>query len=168
MGSTNPVKIRAVSQAFRRTFGKCEVWGIEVSSGVADMPMSFDESVKGAIKRSRAALKKLKTDFGVGLEGGFEKTKYGTFLSGCVAVVDKTGRVGLGNSTRILMPRLVVKKVRKGQELGEVIDEITGGKNSKQQEGATGFFTKGIIPRTKGFETATILALARFLRKELY
>lgn len=130
--------------------------------------MSFDESIKGAKTRAKEAIKKLKADFGVGLEGGFDETKHGTFLSGCVVIVDKKGRFGIGSGMRLLMPKRIIEEVKKGRELGEVMDKIRGLKNTKQQDGAAGFFTKGLIPRVDGFERATIYALARFLREEFW
>ena len=168
VGSRNPVKVKAVKRAFSRAFGKCEVVAVLVSSGVSNMPMSFNESVKGAKNRAKEVLEELEADFGVGLEGGFEKTEHGTFMSGCVAIVDRKGRWGIGGGTRILMPECVVKKVEKGKELGDVMDEIRGLRNTKQHDGAAGYFTKNLIPRTEGFENATIYALARFFREELY
>jgi inosine/xanthosine triphosphatase len=168
VGSQNPVKIEAVKRAFKKAFGQCEVRGISVSSDISDMPMNFEEAIKGAKNRAKKAIEKLKADFGVGLEGGFEKTKMGTFLSGIVAIVDKKGRWGLGKGQGILMPEKIIKEVKQGKELGEVMDEIRGLKNTKQHDGAVGFFTKNLISRTQSFETATIYALARFLREEIF
>lgn len=168
VGSQNPVKIEAVKKAFSKAFGECEVVGVFVSSGVSDMPMSFEEAVKGAKSRAESAIEKLKADFGVGLEGCFEETKVGTFLSGIVAIVDKKGRWGLGKGQGILMPEKIVKEVKQGKELGEVMDEIRSLKNTKQRDGAVGFFTKSLISRTQSFETATICALARFFREKMF
>ena len=168
VGSQNPVKIEAVKRAFRKAFEECEIIGISISSEVSDMPMSLEEAIKGAKNRAKRAIKKLKADFGVGLEGGFEETKVGTFLSGFVAIIDKKGRWGLGKAHGILMPEKIVKEVKQGKELGEVMDEITGLKNTKQHDGAVGFFTRGLISRTQSFETATIYALARFFREEMF
>jgi non-canonical (house-cleaning) NTP pyrophosphatase len=66
------------------------------------------------------------------------------------------------------MPEEIVKRVRKGKELGDVMDEIRGLKNTKQQDGAVGFFTKNLVPRTKSFEITTIYALSRFIREKMF
>lgn len=92
VGSQNPVKIEAAQKAFNKVFGECKIVGVSVPSGVSDMPLSFNEAARGARNRAKAAIKKLKADFGVGLEDGFEETKTGTFLCCVVAVVDKKGR----------------------------------------------------------------------------
>ena len=168
IGSQNPVKIEAVKRAFQKTLGNCEVVNVPVYSGVSNMPMNFEDLVKGAKNRARKAIKKSNADFGVGLEGGFKKTKHGTFLTGFVAIIDKKGRWGLGQSGGMLMPKEIVKRVKQGKELGDVMDEIRGLKNTKQHDGAVGFFTKNLSPRVKGFETTTIFALSRFVREEMF
>lgn len=168
VGSQNPVKIEAAKRAFKKVFGNCEVFGTLVSSGVPDMPMSFEEAVRGAKNRAKRALGKLGTDFGVGFEGGLEQTSMGTFLCGFVAVVDKKGRWGFGKGSGLFLPKSVVEKVKEGKELGDVMDKIGGVKNTKQHEGATGFFTRGLIPRTQSFEHTLIYALSRFMREEIF
>lgn len=168
VGSQNPVKIEAVKRAFTKAFGKCEVIGVSVSSDISDMPMSSEEGIKGARSRAEKAIKKLKADFGVGLEGAFEETKEGTFLVGCVAIVDRKERWGFSKGESILIPEGIVRRVKQGKELGDVMDEIRGLKNTKQHDGAVGFFTRNLIPRAQAFETATIYALARFLREKMF
>ena len=71
VGSKNPTKIKAVSEAFKRVFKKNNVVvsGVSVPSGVSDQPMGSNETKTGAENR----LKNLKThlaDFYVGIEGG--------------------------------------------------------------------------------------------------
>lgn len=168
VGSQNPVKIESARRAFKKAFENCEVVGVSVSSGVSDMPMTFEETVQGAKNRAKEAIKKNNADFGVGLEGGFDKKELGMFLIGFVAVIDKEGKWGYGERGGILIPESVVRKVKEGKELGDVMDEITGEKNTKQREGAIGFFTKGLISRTESFEAAVIQSLAKFFRPEMY
>ena len=48
------------------------------------------------------------------------------------------------------------------------MDEIFGKKNSKQQEGAIGILTDGVIDRTKLYTPAVIAALIPFKKKNLY
>ncbi|MFA5355633.1 MAG: inosine/xanthosine triphosphatase [Candidatus Paceibacterota bacterium] len=168
VGSKNPVKVNAVKDAFKKVFGDCEVVGVSVSSGVSNMPMSFEEALRGARNRAKNAIKILRADFSVGLEGGFEKKEGGTFLTGIVAIVDKNGIWGISRGGGLLMPERIVKRVENGKELGEVMDEVRGLRNTKEKDGAVGFFTKNLIPRKKSFEISTIYALSRFIRKELF
>lgn len=169
VGSENPIKIEAVKSAFEKVLGDCEVVGTSVSSGVSDMPLSFTEMVEGAKNRAQRAREKLGADFGVGLEGGFEDETIGTFLSGFVAVVDKNDIWGFGRGAGLLIPEKIAKKVKEeNKELGDVMDEIRGLKNTKQHEGCVGFFTDDLIPRKDAFEKTVIYALSRFSKKKMF
>ncbi len=170
VGSRNPVKVGAVKNAFEKVFGlDVKVIGVSVPSNVSDMPMNFEEMFEGAKNRAKRARKELDADFGVGLEGGFEDEKIGTFLSGFTAIVDKKGTWGYAKGSGLLMPKEIVKEVREqGKELGEVMDKIRGLKNTKQHEGCVGFMTDNLIPRQKAFEKTIIYALSRFTKKEIF
>jgi inosine/xanthosine triphosphatase len=168
VGSKNPVKLRATRNVFEKIFGKVKVLATNVNSGVSHTPSSFGELVKGAINRAKEALKKTKADFGVGLEGGYEKTKFGFFLSEVVAIVDNKGRIGIGGGGRVLLTQKIVSELKKGKELGEILDQIQKTKNTKQKLGTVGFLLKGRITREKSVEQAILYALARFLRPEIY
>lgn len=53
VGSTNPVKVNAVQEAFRACFPgwMFDVRGIKAASGVSDQPMTDKETRSGAIVR---------------------------------------------------------------------------------------------------------------------
>ena len=169
VGSQNPIKIKATENVFKRVFGEnVKVQGIKVNSGVFHTPYSFEETAQGAINRAKRALEKIPADFGVGLEGGYEKTKFGVFMLGVVAIIDKEGKIGISGSSGINLPQKILKKLEQGKELGDIMDDLQNEKNTKQKWGAVGFFTKGHSNRQEGFEQNVLYALARFLRKELY
>ena len=170
VGSKNPIKIEAVKSAFEKVFNSnIEVISFSVASGVSDMPMSFEEIVKGAKNRASRAIEKIDADFGVGLEGGFEDEKIGTFLSGFIAIVDKQGIWGYAQGRGLLMPENIVRKVKEqGKELGDVMDEMRGLKNTKQHEGCAGFMTDNLIPIQGAYEGTIISALSRFTKKEMF
>jgi len=170
VGSKNPIKIKAVKIAFEKVFGPdIEVLGLSVLSDVSDMPMSFEEMVKGAKNRASRAREKMNADFGVGIEDGFEDKKVGTFLSRFTAIVNKQSIWGYAQGRGLLMPEKIVEKVREqGKELGDVMDEIRGLKNTKQHEGCVGFMTNNLISRETAFEGTVIYALSRFTKKEIF
>ena len=57
VGSTNPVKIKAVENVFRRVYGEVTVEARKVASGVSPQPFG-KETVKGAINRAKSALRR--------------------------------------------------------------------------------------------------------------
>jgi inosine/xanthosine triphosphatase len=62
----------------------------------------------------------------------------------------------------------VARLVRSGVELGVADDRVFGRSNSKQQDGAVGLLTRGIVTRTDYYEHALLLALVPFGLSELY
>lgn len=167
VGSKNPVKINATKKAFSKFFNNVEVQGISVESGVSDMPITREETKQGAITRARKSLA-LGCDFGVGIEGGVHEDEHGMFLFGMIAIVDKNNNLSLAGSEGFLLPEKIAIEIRKGRELGPLMDELTGMHNIKQNNGAIGYFTKNHVTRTSSFEQSIILALVRFVNDDMY
>ncbi|OGM28105.1 hypothetical protein A2962_02910 [Candidatus Woesebacteria bacterium RIFCSPLOWO2_01_FULL_39_61] len=170
VGSTNPVKIQAAKEAFKILWPKKKwiVEGIKVPSGVSDQPMSDAESIKGATGRAKKALKALKADFGVGLEGGLQKIGSKWFDCGWMVAIDKDGKLGIGSTVRIETPAKLIRLIKQGKELGEANDLYFKKENSKQGQGHFGLMTNGAITRAQGYRDGLIMALTRFLHPELW
>src|SRR5258708_40205244 len=126
VGSKNPVKVQAVKAAFEKVFPekKWDVVGIEVESEVSAQPMSDEESVRGARNRAQKALKKMKADFGVGIEGGLQKIEEYWFTRGWMVIVNQKGDEGVGSSVSIRVTDRMMELIHQGKELGEVNDII--------------------------------------------
>lgn len=168
IGTKNPTKIEAVKSAFKKIWPEAKFFSIEVDSGVGEQPNGDEEAIRGALNRAKKAIKEANADFGVGLEGTTVETKHGMFLCGWVVVVDSNGKLGLGCTSKILLPEKIAKEVRLGKELGPIMDKISGEKNVKKKKGAVGILTKGHVTRKQAFEQAVLLALSRFICKEHY
>jgi inosine/xanthosine triphosphatase len=170
VGSTNPVKIAAVKEAFSSVWPEKEwdVEGVSVSSGVSDQPMSPEESIKGAKNRAKRALAALHADFGVGLEGGLQKVGKYWFDCGWIIVCDREGTIGISTSIWMHTPAKMMKYIKKGLELGHVDDLFFKQTNSKQLNGHFGLMTNDIITRSHAYRDAVTSALARFIHPEIY
>jgi inosine/xanthosine triphosphatase len=170
VGSQNPVKIEAVREAFQAAFPdeNLEVSGVEVGSGISDQPMSDEETIRGATNRAERALRIGEADYGVGLEGGIQKIGERWFDCGWVVVTDRAGRMGIASSLRAETPGRMMALIHQGIELGEVVDRISGERNTKQAGGHFGFMTNGIVGRKEGYWQGVVMALARFLHGELW
>ena len=170
VGSTNPVKINAVSSAFARVWPNQE-WeckSIGVDSGVSSQPFSDTETITGAVNRAQNSLKSLKADFGVGLEGGVQEINNNWFDCGWVAVTDKQGVIGLGSTARIIVPPAMVEYLKQGEELGSVVDRFFNTQNAKQNQGHFGLMTNNAVTRTSGYADGVMMALARFINPQLF
>lgn len=171
VGSTNPVKIKAVHSAFKKCWPdtEWEVKGVEVASDVSHQPMTDSESVHGARNRAKRALKKVPhAEFGVGLESGLQKVGKEWFSCGWIVVIDRQKREGIGSTARIHAPSKMMDLIHQGHELGTANDILTGRKNTKHSEGHMGIMTKGVITREHAYTDGVVMALVRFLSPEFY
>lgn len=170
VASENPVKVDAVGGAFARAVGdiEFELTGVAVDSGVADQPRSDAETLAGAETRAREAEKnRPDADYWVGVEGGIEDGAQGMKAFAWVVVRSGFG-VGRARSGTFFLPDRVAELVRSGTELGEADDIVFGRSNSKQEEGAVGILTRGVIDRRSLYEHAVVLALAPLQNPLLY
>ncbi|MFH1316039.1 MAG: inosine/xanthosine triphosphatase [Candidatus Woesearchaeota archaeon] len=170
VGSENPVKIDAVKEAFSKYFDNIEIQGHKVSSDVPDQPLN-DDTFIGAKNRALHLKrldneKSLSADFFVGIEGGIIELNSTWFAFGAMCIIDKDGNIGLGTTSLFQLPEQMIDNLLQGKELGDVIDKITGEHNSKQKNGAIGYFTKNIITRKSYYVNGIIKALIPFLNKE--
>jgi inosine/xanthosine triphosphatase len=159
VGSGNPVKRRAVASVL----GTATVETVQVDSGVAEQPRGHAETVAGAENRARRALAAAAFDYGVGIEGGvaeFDGTD-GLFLVMWAAATDGT-RTGRAAGPSLELPARIASRVRAGEELGPVMDDVLGTDDVARKEGAAGAFTRGRLPRADALADAVAGAFAPF------
>ncbi len=170
VGSVNPVKAAAVEDAFAAYFARVTVEGVPVPSGVADQPVG-DETMVGARNRARTLAARgdaAGVGYHVGIEGGIVQLADRWFALGCMCVLDHRSREGYGTSPLFELPAGVVERLRAGEELGAVIDEMTGDTDTKRKGGAIGHFTRGVMDRKALYRAGLVVALVPFVNEELY
>lgn len=168
IGSTNPVKVTAVTTHISRLWPEAQIVPVVVPSGVSAMPLSDAETITGAQNRARAARATLDADLGIGLEGGVHQEPFGLVLQGWVAIEASDGRTSLGGCARLPLPEHIARRVQDGEELGHVMDDVMGDHNTKQKGGAVGALTNHLVVRGEAFATAVAYALAPFVSPHLY
>jgi inosine/xanthosine triphosphatase len=174
VGSRNPVKVEATKEAFSKYFDDVEVVGIKVNSNVSNQPIE-DETFVGAENRA-VGLKKLNKEqnlnvrFFVGIESGIKNLVHRWFAFGVMCVIDDMGRKGYGTTPLFELPHSVSTELLKGKgiELGDVMDNLIGEKNTKQKQGAVGYFTKGVMDRKDYYVPGLTVALIPFLNEDAY
>ncbi len=170
VASTNPVKLKATLDAFKRMFPRetFEVRAVKVNQPVSDQPMTDDETLEGADTRARLAMENMpEADYWVGIEGGVMDR--GTQLSGYAwVVVLSAEKRGVGRSGEFFLPENLAKLVRQGVELGEADDIVFSRNNSKQSNGAIGLLTDDAVDRLNLYIPAVIFALIPFKNPDLY
>ena len=170
VGSENPVKISSVKNAFEKYSDKVKVTGINVNSRVSNQPVN-EETFEGAKNRALELIEKNKkenfrADYFVGIEGGIIQLYSKWFAFGCMCIANKDGKTGFGTSAHFELPKIIVDELLKGKELGDVMDEIQNKSNTKQKQGAIGYFTNGIMSRSELYVPGLITALIPFLHQE--
>ena len=165
VASRNPVKLRAAQAAFQQLFPEqpFAVSGIAVPSGVSDQPRSLLETMQGARNRAEnARAVQPDSDFWVGIEGGVEDSPSGMCCFARVYIIDRAGKIGIGQTAVFYLPREVAELVREGLELGHADDIVFQRDNSKQANGAIGILTDDVIGREAYYIHAVIMALVPF------
>ncbi|MFN0112029.1 MAG: inosine/xanthosine triphosphatase [Blastocatellia bacterium] len=169
VGSKNPVKINCVAEAVKAFWPEAYAIGVATDSGVSAQPESDHEMYVGALNRAQQALEKTaEAAFGVGVEGGTLDAEDGMWAYAWIVVVNRQGRIGKGQSGRFLLPEPIAELVRQGIELGEADDRFFGRSNSKQQDGAIGILSDGVVSRLELYKPAVVFALLPFVHPEFY
>lgn len=172
VGSTNPAKVDAVRKVLEETFPGVHVQGVKVSPEVSPQPMSLSEIVRGAVNRARHALQAGDFDLGVGIEAGLVPVKL--VQTGFVdvewcAIIDMRGHITFGHSSGFEFPRHVIEAVLKeGNEIGEVMERISGIKDIHEQMGAIGYLSNGRLNRVDFTAQAVFMAMLPRLNPKLY
>src|SRR5207244_6746883 len=107
-------------------------------------------------------------DVAFGLEGGAILDGDNAWLTGYVVAITRDGRLGEAAWGRMLLPRVAAERLRGGEELGDIIDDVFKRRDSKRQAGAIGILTGGALSRTDAFAYPVAMACAPFRHPNLY
>jgi len=180
VGSNNPLKAEAVANVFQKVFqGEIIVELVDINLEIPKQPVG-EETLKGAIERAKAALKD--ADYGVGIEGGiiqFASSQVRKLTSSdptfqlffgvqFCAIIDKGGKLTVGHGSGFVLPDRVITKLKQGQTLGHIMEELSGIKEINKKMGAIGYLTKGLLNRRELTEHAVLMALVPRIRPEFY
>ncbi len=166
VGSLNPVKIRAVEDAFSK-YNEVDVVSTDVGSGVKAFPDSEELIYQGALIRAKRAYNK-DFDYSVGIEGGVVLFDDRWYDRNYVVIYDGK-QTGVGTSASYEVPTHLVEGVdSETDESKKIIDKSLGVKDVFIKQGVIGVFTKDEIVRKKLLMDAVVCALTRFLNPEHY
>lgn len=169
VGSTNPTKIDPVKEIFAKHFKNVQVRGVKTDSGVKDQPIGDEETYQGALNRARSALRSIpEAEYGVGIEGGSLTKSYGWFEHSIIVIINRQGKVGVGTSGSLELPPQVVERLKAGENLGDIMDDLFQTKKIGEGIGMFGLLTNNTVTRTSGVAHGVAFALARFLHPQLY
>lgn len=168
IGSTNPVKCNATRAVLKPLYPGAAFVALDVPSGISSQPWGDVETRAGAVNRARNALRETGADLAIGLEGGVQESEFGLMTTAWCALVDSTGRIGVGGNACVLLPEPVAAHLRAGRELGFAMDQLVNRSNTRQQNGAIGILTDDLETRQSAYEMIIRLALAPFRNPDWY
>lgn len=166
VASANPAKIRAVQDALQQVFQHQPVYvsGLDTASGVADQPMSSEETLQGALNRLQAvAAAAPGADYYVAIEAGLD----GDCSFAWIAVAHQD-RISKTRSASLPIPPAALMAIQQGKELGDVMDVMFAQHNVKQQGGAIAMLTNHLLTRSSVYQQAIILAMIPFIQPQLF
>jgi inosine/xanthosine triphosphatase len=171
IASTNPVKINAARDAFIAMFphNLFDFHGINAASGVAEQPMSSDETRRGAKNRVQHARQSSPdADYWIAFEGGLYRDAEKLRSVIWVAVENRDGYTSEAQCASFLLPPAIANLVNSGMTLGDADDKIFGRTNSKQQNGAIGLLTHDILTRQSIYADGAVFALIPYKNPDLF
>jgi inosine/xanthosine triphosphatase len=169
IGSTNPVKIRGVSEAFSVFYKIKGIKSKKISTSVPPQPIGLDQILLGAKQRALGSMS-VNCDFGVGVEAGFYLFNGEPFDVELAYVVSRDQRYSIGMSPSFPIPRRIYEAIIRGEhrELDEAVEKIFGVENIGEKEGFIGILTRMTCERYILSYYATLMALVKFLNESLY
>lgn len=123
VGTKNQKKVSAVKTVFLEVLkpGSLEVGSYDAQSLVPDAPHNED-TYRGALNRARECAEKLEADYYIGIESGLVE-RYGNYFEEAWAVViSADGGSCIGYSSGLLLPRVVVDRMKKGEKHNKIME----------------------------------------------
>ncbi|MFX0138193.1 MAG: inosine/xanthosine triphosphatase [Candidatus Hodarchaeota archaeon] len=180
VGSLNPTKLKAVQAAFNQYFKNFKLYNIKADSKVSNQPIGLKTIIEGAINRATFSLNYMITEnkiqyniFGVGIEAGLVEvpyTKSGFMDFQFCAIINEENKISLGSGIAFEYPKFVINQILENhdKEIGEIMGNLAGNANLKNEAGAISFLSKNTITRTEILTQAVICALLPFINEDLY
>lgn len=166
MSTESLLKQRAIGRAMRRAGTPVQVTGKKVSSGVAEQPMSIEETYDGAMNRHAALHKqKVEADYYITVESGQHQAHSNHSTFGCTVVVVEPhgGDARVGINLDIEFPREWVSKIpSQYQDLGVLVQQEYG----MTEKDPTSIITGGKLTRSQVIENATYNTIIQLKGKE--
>lgn len=147
IGSKNPAKIQAISEVFSTD----SVSSVDVASQVSAQPLSDEETRRGAMNRAIQCVQSDASDMGIGLEGGVMYMEGQLYLCNWGALAIKDKEIITASGARIALPDEFDHELKRGMELGDLMDVYVERKDVRKNDGAIGVLTNGLIKRKEMF-----------------
>merc|ERR1719203_1380304 len=83
--------------------------------------------------------------------------------------MNKEGQIGIGTSARVELSQKIMEPIlNDGQELGDVMDKLSGEHSTKTHQGYFGLVTNGALPRADAYHHGVLFAFSKFVSPQIY
>jgi inosine/xanthosine triphosphatase len=177
IGTKNKTKIQALQEALEEVqcFDDFEMLSFAVPSGIAEQPLSLEETILGAKNRAQASFlsPSLTPKYGFGIESGLveaPRTRTG-FLNICVCSAYNGKEYSTGFSTGFEVPLPILRRVLEDKlDLSQacIASGISSNEKMGEEEGLIGILTKGKVNRLEYTKECIHAALLQIVNYEWY
>lgn len=102
------------------------------------------------------------------MEGGLFEVDGTWFEAGWVVVVSAGGSECAAPSVGFGVPSRLLPHLLSGRDLNEAVEAVLGISAIGEGDGIMGFLPRGVVARSRAYEDAVVMALARLRRPELW
>lgn len=172
VGSLNPVKVDAVREIIQDYFflKGAEIIACETESGVSKQPLSFEETVRGAMNRARSIHQQ--NSYAIGLESGLiDVPLCSRKMDLCVCSIYDGKKYAYGISSGFELPTAINNYLTTGKfDLNDASFGIGITSNEKvgSSEGLIGILTRNRVTRKDYTKQALQMALIQLDFPEMY
>ena len=165
VGTTSTPKIKYLKEVLKDLKVRADLIPVEVSSGVAEQPISSQETQQGSINRAKGAFEKINNaNFSIGIEVGYHKEPHGYEMFCWVTIIDKNGYQISSQSHKFFLPKYYQEVLNNGLEMSVNLD---GYLEKSDKNNHAKMHIDDIIRHRKPFiENALKNALIKYLVRE--
>lgn len=171
IATQNPGKIEGVTLSFSRYYNDVEVIGIPAQSDVKEEPVNSEIylGAKNRVKNLKiyAQENNIEADLFVAVESGITDSLGRWMIINIAVIEDNLGFESYGTSPAFPVPDKYVDEIIR-TDLGQVMDKIFNETELRKGKGGINFLTHDVISRIDLTETAFIMALTKYINKEIW
>ena len=165
IATASELKIRALENALRILNIEAEILFGKTSSGVAEQPLGYEETSKGARNRLMECKKNFDADITVAVESGIIPIEGSYFDIACVRTITKDKKESMAFSSGYFIPDWMAQEARENKsDIGVIVQKLSGGTDKDPLS----YFSSKLIKREDILSQAIVLALVKLLNEEQY
>lgn len=125
IGTNSTYKVNAIKRAILDLDLECEFTYDKVPSQISDQPQQVGETKLGSLNRARNILLEFPdSDFGIGVEFGYEPIDGRYFMACWASIVDNAGNHYSEQSSTLELPHKLVEAIEKGIDVDSLLEDL--------------------------------------------